>query len=183
MQPSTKDKNWQKHGRNGGDQKEKGKMGENSSDSATNDKFPPCSICKRTNHLAKDCWYKGKPQIQCYHCKKWGHREMFCKAKQNQAQQQQAHYANITNEKPQSEDHLFMAFNEQSQAEEQLFMAAQTCHSAPKDVWCVDSGCTNHMAKDESLLTSLDGAVRSRVKLGNGEAREEVQFMFTLIKI
>ena len=92
---------------------------------------------------------------------------MFYKAKKNQAQQQQAHYANITDEKPQFEDYLFMAFNEQSQAEEQLFMAAQTCHSAPKDVWCMDSGCTNHMAKDESFFTSLDGAIRSKVKLEN----------------
>ena len=85
MQPSTKDKNWLK---NGGDQKEKEKMRENSSDSATNEKFPPCSIYKRTNHLAKDCWYKGKPQIQCHHCKKWGHKERFCRAKQNQTQTQ-----------------------------------------------------------------------------------------------
>nr|KYP36207.1 hypothetical protein KK1_042685 [Cajanus cajan] len=45
-----------------GDQKGKTKM-DGSSESAANNYFPPCSICKRINHLLKDCWYKGKPQI------------------------------------------------------------------------------------------------------------------------
>ncbi|XP_048235720.1 uncharacterized protein LOC125371225 [Ricinus communis] len=30
--------------------------------------FPPCGTCKKTNHLEKDCWHKGK--IQCRFCKK-----------------------------------------------------------------------------------------------------------------
>lgn len=47
--------------KNGGDQKGKNKMDGSSSESAASDKFPPCLTCKRTNHLTKDCWYKGKP--------------------------------------------------------------------------------------------------------------------------
>ncbi|XP_037495328.1 uncharacterized protein LOC119370697 [Jatropha curcas] len=34
-------------------------------------KYPPCRICKRTNHEEKDCWHKGKPQ--CFKCKRFGH--------------------------------------------------------------------------------------------------------------
>ncbi|TXG57778.1 hypothetical protein EZV62_015607 [Acer yangbiense] len=50
-----------------------------------------------------------------------------------------------------------------------MFMASQACCSASKDVWYVDSGCTNHMVKDSSLFTSLDSNDRTNVKLGNGE--------------
>lgn len=48
-------------------------------------------------------------------------------------------------------------------------MATHACCSASKDVWYVDSGCTNHMARDTGIFTSLDRAVRTKVKLGNGE--------------
>ncbi|KAK0573409.1 hypothetical protein LWI29_007664 [Acer saccharum] len=70
-----------------GDNKGKDKMDAASSESGPRAKFPPCTTCKRTNHLAKDCWYKGKPQVQCTFCKKWGHREQYCRAKQSQQTQ------------------------------------------------------------------------------------------------
>ncbi|XP_020224174.1 uncharacterized protein LOC109806210 [Cajanus cajan] len=76
-------KNQKKHNyKTAGDQKGKTKM-DGSSESAANNHFPPCSTCKRSNHLSKDCWYKGKRQIQCNICKKWGHRERYCRSKQN----------------------------------------------------------------------------------------------------
>ncbi|KAF7812595.1 Retrovirus-related Pol polyprotein from transposon TNT 1-94 [Senna tora] len=46
------------------------------------EKFPPCSICQRDNHLEKDCWYKGKGPIQCRFCEKVGHIEKNCRKKQ-----------------------------------------------------------------------------------------------------
>ena len=70
-----------------GDNKGKGKMDAVSSEFGPRAKFPPCTTCKRTNHLAKDCWYKGKPQVQCTFCKKWGHRKQYCRAKQSQQTQ------------------------------------------------------------------------------------------------
>ncbi|TXG65024.1 hypothetical protein EZV62_012018 [Acer yangbiense] len=45
--------------------KGKGKMDRGLSESVGKSKFPHCSTCKRTNHLSKDCWHKGKPQFQC----------------------------------------------------------------------------------------------------------------------
>nr|ABN08908.1 Zinc finger, CCHC-type [Medicago truncatula] len=80
-----------KNYKHGGDQKGKNKDDGSSSESAAKDKFPPCLTCKRTNHLTKDCFYKGKPQIKCNHCNRWGHREKFCRLKQNQSQPQHAH--------------------------------------------------------------------------------------------
>ena len=49
-----------------------------------------------------------------------------------------------------------------------LFMATQNPTMASKHVWFIDSGCTNHMTKDEDLFTKLDKTCRTKVKLGNG---------------
>ncbi|GKV20590.1 hypothetical protein SLEP1_g30689 [Rubroshorea leprosula] len=57
-------------------------------------RFPPC-YCRKSNHEEKDCWFKGKSQIQCRFCKKYGHIEKNCRAKQqrqHQTQHQQAQY-------------------------------------------------------------------------------------------
>ncbi|TXG66907.1 hypothetical protein EZV62_008182 [Acer yangbiense] len=70
--------------------KGKGKMDGGSSESAGKSKFLPFSTCKRTNHLSKDCWHKGKPQFQCNYCKRWGHKENVCRLKPNQMQPQPA---------------------------------------------------------------------------------------------
>jgi len=48
-------------------------------------------------------------------------------------------------------------------------MATEACSSSSKDVWYVDSDCTNHMSEDSSIFTSLDRAVQTKVKLGNGD--------------
>ncbi|KAK0599285.1 hypothetical protein LWI29_003939 [Acer saccharum] len=73
---------------NKGKQKGKGKMDAASSESGPRVRFPPCTTCKRTNHLADDCWHTGKPQVQCTFCNKWGHKEQYCRFKQNQQIQQ-----------------------------------------------------------------------------------------------
>ncbi|GJV94795.1 retrovirus-related pol polyprotein from transposon TNT 1-94 [Tanacetum coccineum] len=45
------------------------------------------------------------------------------------------------------------------------------CHSANverSDTWFLDSGCSNHMTGDESILVDIDTAGNSQVKMGNG---------------
>lgn len=40
----------------------KGKSGASSSkEGEYQNKFPPCGVCKKTSHLEKNCWQKGKP--------------------------------------------------------------------------------------------------------------------------
>lgn len=46
-------------------------------------KFPPCKICKNTNHEEKNCWHKGK--LQCNYCENFGHTENVCGFKKQQA--------------------------------------------------------------------------------------------------
>ncbi|KAL1321492.1 hypothetical protein AAHE18_14G131000 [Arachis hypogaea] len=47
-------------------------------------------ICKKTNHLEKDCWHHEKPQ--CRNCKRFGHMKKDYRMKIN-------HYANFSEEK------------------------------------------------------------------------------------
>jgi hypothetical protein len=59
-----------------------------------------CNICRKSSHVEKDCWFKGKPQY--FNCKKFGHLQKNCKfLKNNQL-------ANFTKEK-ESEGNLFYA--------------------------------------------------------------------------
>ncbi|KAH0633606.1 hypothetical protein KY284_036392 [Solanum tuberosum] len=60
------------------------KYGGNQGDLSIKGKCPPCGICKKTNHLEKNCWQNSKRSpIQCRYCKKYGHIEKYCRQKQN----------------------------------------------------------------------------------------------------
>ena len=58
---------------------------------------PPCEICKKKNHLEKDCWHKNK---QCKNWKRIGHIERDSHLKRNQP-------PNFTKEK--EENYLYHA--------------------------------------------------------------------------
>ncbi|KAL5856336.1 hypothetical protein ACOSQ3_003794 [Xanthoceras sorbifolium] len=45
-------------------------------------------------------------------------------------------------------------------------MVTHTCLMAGSDVWYIDSGCTNHIARDLSLFTYMDSNDRTSIKLG-----------------
>ncbi|TXG65924.1 hypothetical protein EZV62_007199 [Acer yangbiense] len=140
----------------------KGKMDAASSESGPKIRFPPCTTCKRTNHLAEDCWHKGKPQVQCTFCNKWGHREQYCRFKQNQQIQQpmQQQTQQPMQQANYTDDHV---------CDEHLFMMSQTCMAVSTEIWYVDSGCTSHMARDVGMFTTLDRNATTTVKLGNGD--------------
>ncbi|KAF7838906.1 Retrovirus-related Pol polyprotein from transposon TNT 1-94 [Senna tora] len=119
------------------------------------EKFAPCGICQRENHLEKDCWYKGKGPIQCRFCKKMGHIEKNCRKKQGQTNQQQAN-----------------CVEDGEEPSESLFMVSQGSCSYDGGIWLVDSGCTSHMCKEEKMFCDLDKTVKIRVTLRNGEVMQ-----------
>ncbi|GKV41799.1 hypothetical protein SLEP1_g49291 [Rubroshorea leprosula] len=49
-----------------------------------------------------------------------------------------------------------------------LFVASSSSSSTSASSWYIDSGCTSHMARDESIFLDLDKSVKTSVKLGNG---------------
>ena len=96
-------------------------------------RFPPCSICKKTNHTKKYCWSKNKPSVQCHFCKNYGHIARNCKKKKLPQQQQPQQQANVI---------------EESKVRRELaFMMSQTMDVAELHTWLIDSGCTSHMTK------------------------------------
>ncbi|XP_016558286.1 protein lin-28 homolog A-like [Capsicum annuum] len=129
-------------------------------------KFLPCVHCKRTNHQEKDCWFKGKPSIQCRFCRKMGHIEKNCRAKQNQPQQRHVQQAN---------------FIEESEKEESLFMATHEESTTNQSKWFLDSGCISHMSYNELMFHTLDKSLKAKVRMGNGatlEAHGKVSVFF-----
>ncbi|KAK8265021.1 hypothetical protein V6Z11_D12G150000 [Gossypium hirsutum] len=44
--------------------------------------YPPCSYCKKTNHLRKKCWWM--PDIKCKKCDNIGHIKRACKSQQHE---------------------------------------------------------------------------------------------------
>ena len=115
--------------------------------------FSPCSHCKQTNHVEKDCWYKNKPAIRCSFCNFLGHSEKYCKAKKKLPQQPIQQQALVTEAKNEEDEHLFMA--------------SQNEISHEMNVWLIDSGCISHMTKHLEIFSSIDTKIQPKVKLGN----------------
>lgn len=49
-----------------------------------------------------------------------------------------------------------------------MFIARIDDSSLTKNVWLIDSGCSNHITGNERLFTELDRSFNAQVKIGNG---------------
>nr|XP_048336940.1 uncharacterized protein LOC125424179 [Ziziphus jujuba var. spinosa] len=67
--------------------------------------------------------------------------------------------ANVTEEEKEEESEAY------------VFLAFQLLES-DLHTWLVDSGCTSHMAKEESLFQSLDKSIKLKIRIGNGQVVE-----------
>ncbi|XP_071917228.1 uncharacterized protein [Coffea arabica] len=121
------------------------KEGESSRNEGRRGKFPQCPHCKKTSHLQQYCWWR--PDVQCRSCNQKGHVEKVCK---NNRKDQHAQVAD-------------------QQEDEQLFVATCFASKISSEAWLIDSGCTHHMAYDESIFKELDKSYISKVKIGNGD--------------
>ncbi|KAL0336076.1 UNVERIFIED_CONTAM: hypothetical protein Sradi_4819500 [Sesamum radiatum] len=103
----------------------------------------PCRICKRTNHLEKDCYFRGKPQ--CRNCKRFGHMEKDCRLKGN-------HQANCI---------------EENNSRDQLFYTCNSVAETGEATWYIDSAASNHMTYNKGAFQTLDESFKTNVKLGD----------------
>ncbi|KAK4389380.1 Retrovirus-related Pol polyprotein from transposon TNT 1-94 [Sesamum angolense] len=105
--------------------------------------YVPCRICKRTNHLEKDCYFRGKPQ--CRNCKRFGHVEKDCRLKGN-------HQANCI---------------EENNSSDQLFYTCNSVAETGEATWYIDSAASNHMTYNKGAFQTLDESFKTNVKLGD----------------
>ncbi|KAL0341480.1 UNVERIFIED_CONTAM: Retrovirus-related Pol polyprotein from transposon TNT 1-94 [Sesamum calycinum] len=103
----------------------------------------PCRICKRTNHLEKDCYFRGKPQ--CRNCKRFGHMEKDCRLKGN-------HQANCI---------------EENNSSDQTFYTCNSVAETGEATWYIDSAASNHMTYNKGAFQTLDESFKTNVKLGD----------------
>ncbi|XP_012081314.1 uncharacterized protein LOC105641400 [Jatropha curcas] len=52
--------------------------------------------------------------------------------------------------------------------DKECFMTSHLRHKYDKFTWLSDSGCTSHMAKEESIFSSLDKSFKNSVKMADG---------------
>ena len=108
-----------------------------------------CNICKRSSHMEKDCWFKGKPQ--CFNCKKFGHVVKDCRLKNTQE-------VNFVAES-EGDSSLFYAC--QSNEKNEACYTSSGCKSDEETKWFLDSGCTNHMTANEAIFQKVEATPNS----------------------
>ncbi|GAU42392.1 hypothetical protein TSUD_296900 [Trifolium subterraneum] len=98
---------------------------------------------------------KDKSTIQCYNCNKYGHYASECKAPKKKKSQNTEEEANVAQDGSTSEDDV-------------SFMITITDETAESMVWYFDTGCSNHMTGNKSILTDFNNCLNTRIKLANG---------------
>ena len=58
-------------------------------------------------------------------------------------------------------------FTKQDEVQDTMFIACNVAQESEKDIWFLDSGCSNHMTGNEELFSSLDKNVKLDLTLGN----------------
>ena len=89
-----------------------------------------------------------KSTIECYNCHKLGHFQYECPNKETETK---AQYAEASGEI------LLMAHADGKEA-------------SKKELWFLDSGCSNHMCGKKELFSRLDESFRTFVKLGDNSS-------------
>ncbi|KAK8916408.1 hypothetical protein KSP39_PZI022184 [Platanthera zijinensis] len=103
-----------------------------------------CILCKRTNHIASECFYR------CKRCKRPTHMEKDCwsKNKEEPKKKEEAKFLDTC---------------------ERLFMTKTHHNETLKAFWYIDSGCSNHMTPNKHMFVTLDETKKSSVLLGDGK--------------
>ena len=89
----------------------------------------------------------NKATVECFNCHKLGHFQYECPM-----WNREANYVELE--------------------EDDLLLMAYVGETKRKDIWFVDSGCSNHMCNNKGMFSSLDMTFSHSVKLGNNNKME-----------
>ncbi|XP_077221681.1 uncharacterized protein LOC143855443 [Tasmannia lanceolata] len=64
-------------------------------------------------------------------------------------------------------DSTFMHEKEESKEEDTLFLACNVQEVALEEIWCLDSGYSNHMTGNKGIFVKLDESLQSKVRMGD----------------
>ena len=103
------------------------------------------------SHQERGGKWKDKSDIQCHYCKKYGHYKSECRKLQFVSNRDKA---NVSSTEGETYDALFLS----CQVTEQIH---------DKNVWLLDSGCSNHMTGHNDLISNLDTSISSTISLGD----------------
>ncbi|GAU46479.1 hypothetical protein TSUD_177070 [Trifolium subterraneum] len=98
---------------------------------------------------------KDKSTIQCYNCDKYGHYASECKAPKKKKGQNSEEEANVAQDASTSEDYV-------------SFMLTTTDEAAESMIWYFNTGCSNHVTRNKSILTDFNKCLNTKIKLANG---------------
>lgn len=93
---------------------------------------------------------QNRATVECFKFKKLGHYKNDCLERDKEA-----NYAEFNEE----EELLLMAYEEEKETKK-------------RNVWILDSGCSNHMCGDKRWFCRLDEEYKQHVKLGNNTRME-----------
>ncbi|GKV53012.1 hypothetical protein SLEP1_g59562 [Rubroshorea leprosula] len=91
----------------------------------------------------------GKANIECFRCHKYGHYRSECHTNLNRG-----------------ESSNFVEHNEKND-DSSLFMVYHPKEVSKKNVWYLDTGCSNHMCGDKSAFSYLDESCQDKMKFGD----------------
>ncbi|KAI5680165.1 hypothetical protein M9H77_01392 [Catharanthus roseus] len=100
--------------------------------------------------LASSNIYKkgDKSNVECYRCHKYGHYQNECRTNLTKDSGEKSNFA-------------------ETEEEISLLMVCNTKEDMKKQLWYLDTGCSNHMCGDKEIFSHLDESYKDNVKFGN----------------
>ncbi|XP_073302980.1 uncharacterized protein [Primulina huaijiensis] len=145
----TSKNSWQNKNQSGKgkwERHDRGKDEQRSGERKNSHDGPYCIICKKDNHNSKDCRFK------CTRCRIPNHSQRDCWHQKKQGKE----HANISKE----------------EKEDIIFYTCMSAETEDRNVWYIDSGCSNHMTSKLDSFVELDRNFSSEVKLGDDKIQK-----------
>ncbi|GLU09096.1 hypothetical protein SLE2022_259720 [Rubroshorea leprosula] len=89
-----------------------------------------------------------KSKVECFRCHKYGHYQSECRANLPNNEGEKSNFAQI-------------------EEEISLLMVCHDGEGSNKNLWYLDTGCSNHMCGDKAAFSTLDESFRDNVKFGD----------------